>query len=70
MVPMGSIVSTWATGVGLMAGSIAVGGFLAHAQPALQRKGETEIRIATVVGGLAGLGGACLAILAQLLSAM
>jgi hypothetical protein len=39
-----------------MAGAIAVGGFLAHTRPVLKKRGEQEIRIATVLGGLIGPG--------------
>jgi hypothetical protein len=44
-----------ATIVGLMAGGIAVGGFLGHARPSLLGSPEPEIRYATTVGGLVGL---------------
>jgi hypothetical protein len=51
----GSVVSEFATSVGLLAGLIAVGGFIAHAGPVLLEHGEERIRQATVVGGLVGL---------------
>lgn len=56
MLLAGSIISGGATLTGFLAGAIAVGGFLGHARPALQRQDEAEVRIATVLGGLAGLG--------------
>ncbi len=55
MLPLGSIINDAATLTGFMAGAIAVGGFLGHARPVLQRKGEMDIKIGTVVGGLIGL---------------
>jgi hypothetical protein len=56
VVPLGSIINDGAALVGFMAGAIAVGGFLAHTRPALQGREEQEIRVATVIGGLVGLG--------------
>jgi len=53
--PLGSIIVDATTEIGLMAGLIAVGGFLAHVRPALQGRPETELRSATVRGGLGGL---------------
>jgi len=55
MVVIGSIAGSAATGFGLMAASIAVFGFAAHARPALTGAGEEKLRYATVVGGLVGL---------------
>jgi hypothetical protein len=55
VLPVGSIIDDAATLTGFMAGAIAVGGFLGHARPVLQRKGEMDIKIGTVVGGLIGL---------------
>jgi hypothetical protein len=52
----GSIVGTAATDAGLLAASIAVFGFLVHAPSALSGAPDGQIRWATVVGGLAGLG--------------
>jgi hypothetical protein len=49
-----------ATVVGLMAGGIAVGGFLGHARPSLSGDSEMKLRRATTRGGLAGL---CLVLL-------
>lgn len=68
MVPVGSIVGDGAAGVGLVAGMIAIGGFLAHAKPVFKRDEESEIRIATVMGGLGGLAIACLMVTIQYLS--
>jgi hypothetical protein len=50
----GTLVSNVTTGAGLMAAGIAVCGFLAHARPALAGKPESELRRATVIGGLGG----------------
>jgi len=55
MLPVGSIIDDAATLTGFMAGAIAVGGFLGHARPVLHRKGEMDIKVGTVVGGLIGL---------------
>lgn len=49
------LLSLSATIVGLMAGGIAVGGFLGHAGPSLSGKSDRELRRATTLGGLAGL---------------
>jgi hypothetical protein len=51
---VGSIVSSSATGAGLMAAGIAVGGFLLHAAPALSGSPDERLRRRTVLGGLAG----------------
>jgi hypothetical protein len=56
MVVAGSIVDTFATGTGLLAGAIAVGGFISHVGPALAGSSEKKVRKATVLGGLAGFG--------------
>jgi hypothetical protein len=45
-----------ATIVGLMAGGIAVGGFLGHARPSLNGESDAGLRRATTLGGLVGLG--------------
>jgi hypothetical protein len=67
MLPVGSIASDFAAAVGLLAGTIAVAGFLAHAAPTLSRAPEEEIRRAMVRGGLVG----CLfALFVMLLSAI
>jgi hypothetical protein len=50
-----SIASDFATGVGLLAGSIAVFGFVAQAYPALTRASESAVRRLVVIGGLVGL---------------
>jgi hypothetical protein len=50
-----SILSQLSTAGGFLATSIAVGGFLAHAKPALARGEDSELRRATVIGGLSGL---------------
>jgi uncharacterized membrane protein YccC len=62
----GSIASSAATDAGLLAASIAVFGFVAHARPALSGAPETRLRWATVIGGLIGFG---LALLVIVLSA-
>jgi hypothetical protein len=53
---VGPLLSISATIVGLMAGGIAVGGFLGHAGPSLSGKSDQELRRATTLGGLIGLG--------------
>jgi hypothetical protein len=63
MLVVGTIASEVATFVGLMAGAIAVGGFLGHAGPTLSGGTEDELREATVIGGLWGLAGACVVII-------
>lgn len=55
MVVVASILDQVATGGSFIATSIAVGGFLAHAKPALAREADAELRRATVGGGLGGL---------------
>ena len=52
-----------AVAVGLMAASIAVGGFIARAYTVLREDEEAAIRRATIVGGLIGLTAAVLVIL-------
>lgn len=54
MLPVGSIATTATTGIGLMAASIAVCGFLGQVRPALTRRGDQEARAATGLGGLIG----------------
>jgi hypothetical protein len=56
MLVSGSIVEEFATCVGLLAGAMAVGGFLSHAGPALSNASDGELRRATARGGLVGLG--------------
>lgn len=52
---VGTLLGQMATIVGLLAGGIAVGGFLGHAGPSLSGKSELELRQATTVGGLVGM---------------
>jgi hypothetical protein len=49
---------------GLFATSMAVGGFLAHSYPAIMGRAEVDLRRATAAGGLVGLVGMALALLA------
>lgn len=56
-----------ATIVGLMAGGIAVGGFIGHAGPSLVGESEAKLSRASTVGGLAGLA---IVLLLIVLSAM
>lgn len=59
-----SIASDFATGVGLLAGTIVVVGFLTQAGPTLSGDSEQEIRRATVTGGLLGfIAGAAVIVL-------
>jgi hypothetical protein len=53
-----SIASDFGTAVGVLAGTIAVGGFLGHVRPALAEDPELEVRRAMAKGGLAGLAAA------------
>jgi len=55
---MATLLDRSATVAGLMAAAIAVGGFLAHAVPALAGWDEKTLRQITVIGGLWGVGGA------------
>lgn len=67
MVSVGTIAGDFATGVGVLAGTIAVGGFLAHAAPALRGAPERRVQAATVIGGLVGCGiGSCVVVLSAL----
>lgn len=52
---LATLMSDSATGVGLTAGAIAVGGFVAHIQPALSNSDERRLREATVKGGIGGI---------------
>jgi len=54
-VVVATLMSSAVTALGLTAAAIAVGGFLAHARPALAGDDEKRIREATVVGGLGGI---------------
>lgn len=67
MLDVGSVVDTAAAGAGFMAASIAVGGFVAHAKPALSEQPDHKLRYATVVGGLCGLAIAVLLIAGSIL---
>jgi hypothetical protein len=67
MFVVGSIASDFATVVGLVAGLIAVGGFVGHAPSVLQGAAEEQIRRGTVIGGL---GGSAVGLFVMLLSAM
>lgn len=58
----GAFLGQLTTIVGLMAGSIAVGGFLGQAWPSLSVQADPKIRRATTTGGLIGLLAALLAI--------
>jgi hypothetical protein len=55
VLPVGSITSDVATGVGLVAVMIAVGGFIGQVPAALKREDDRTVRAVTVIGGLAGL---------------
>jgi uncharacterized membrane protein YedE/YeeE len=54
VLPVGSLVGDVASSVGFMAASIAVGGFLLQALPALNGRKDQDVRAAAVIGGLAG----------------
>jgi hypothetical protein len=60
-----SILNDATTGVGLMAATIAVGGFLAHAPSVLRGDDEGSVRLATVFGGLIGFAAACLVLVGE-----
>jgi heme/copper-type cytochrome/quinol oxidase subunit 1 len=62
MFPVGSIIQAASTDAGLMAASIAVGGFVLHVIPALSGAPDHRLRRATVTGGLWGLAVAFLII--------
>jgi hypothetical protein len=66
MLPVGSLISDAAAGSGLIAASIAICGFLGQIRPALARKDDQEVRVATGVGGLIGLAVALAIITAAL----
>jgi hypothetical protein len=67
-VVIASLMSSSATGVGLVAAAIAVGGFLAHAGPALSGADEQRLRKATVRGGIGGIVIAACVILLSVLA--
>jgi hypothetical protein len=50
-----SILDQFASGTAFLATAIVLGGFFMHAGPALQGASESELRRATVRGGLGGL---------------
>jgi hypothetical protein len=50
-----STIALLAASSGLLATSILIGGFLAHARPAIAGESEPRLRRATALGGLAGL---------------
>lgn len=54
MLVIGSIASDFGTAVGVVAGMIAVGGFLGHAPKVMAGAPEKDVQMATVIGGLAG----------------
>jgi hypothetical protein len=69
MTLIGPLVSEFATVVGFLAGMIAVCGFIAHSGPVLSGDSEEDIRQATVIGGMAGLGlGLFVAVLSAIIS--
>jgi hypothetical protein len=54
-VVLATLMSDSATGAGLTAAAIAVGGFVAHIEPALSNTDEQRVREATVRGGMGGI---------------
>jgi hypothetical protein len=58
----GAFLSQSATIVGLMAGWIAVGGFIGYAYPSLSGGSDSELKRRTTIGGLAGLALAMLTV--------
>jgi hypothetical protein len=54
VLPLASIAGDFATTVGVLAGMIAVGGFIGHAPSVLDGASDQEIQQATVIGGLTG----------------
>jgi hypothetical protein len=54
VLPIGSIAGDFATAVGILAGMIAVGGFVGHAPSVLEGAYERQVQQATVDGGLIG----------------
>jgi hypothetical protein len=55
VLPVGSIIGDSASGAGLAAACIAIGGFLMQVPSALAKADDRSVRAATVVGGLIGL---------------
>jgi hypothetical protein len=66
----GEIVSQFATAMGFIAATIAVCGFLAHAEPALARDDESDLRRATAAGGLFGFAVAAAVIVASMMASL
>lgn len=62
------IVIQFATATGFSAAAIAVGGFVAHARPAITGKPDAALRRRTAAGGLCGLAFALLVIVGSLAS--
>jgi len=52
---VGAILAELSSAASFAAASMAVCGFIAHAKPAIARQEESELRQATVFGGLFGL---------------
>ena len=61
MLRVGTFLSDAVATSGFLAATIAIGGFLGQAWPALRRKEDPAVRAATVVGGLIGMSAAALA---------
>jgi hypothetical protein len=64
---VGSFIGNAAATSGFLAATIAIGGFLGQALPALRRRDDSGVRTATVVGGLSGLASAALAAIGSFL---
>lgn len=54
--PASELITQSATLVGLLAGSIAVGGFLGHVRPSMSGQPDAKLKRDTTVGGLCGIG--------------
>lgn len=68
MLATASIASDFAAGLGLLAGAIAVFGFLFQIYPALSGASDPEVRRFVAVGGLTGLvAGACVMVLSAII---
>jgi hypothetical protein len=67
VLPIGSLINDFASAAGFIAATVAVGGFLMQAPPALAKADDKAVRAAAVVGGLAGLVLAVSAIAASVL---
>ena len=71
MLVFGSVAGDFGAAVGVLAGMIAVTGFLAQAGPALSGASEVEVRRAMVRGGLTGFAaGAFVIVLSAFISRM